>query len=115
MPSGKVGIILITAASLVVGACGADTSGTDGGPEEPETEGITLYSGRIPAAIGGAIDLYEAAADRDVQVRFADTADLAATLVEEGENSPADAFFAQEPGAIGAVAEDGLLAQLPED
>jgi iron(III) transport system substrate-binding protein len=115
MPTARLGITLITAASLFMVACGADTSGTDGGPAEPETEGITLYSGRIPAAIGGAVDIYEAEADRDVQVRFADTADLAATLVEEGDNSPADVFFAQEPGAIGAVAGQGLLARLPDD
>jgi iron(III) transport system substrate-binding protein len=115
MPTARLGIILITAASLFMGACGADTSGIDGGPAEPETEGITLYSGRIPAAIGGAIDMYEADADRDVQVRYAETADLAATLVEEGDNSPADVFFAQEPGAIGAVAGEGLLAKLPQD
>jgi iron(III) transport system substrate-binding protein len=102
------------AVALAAGACGFDTSG-DEGPSEPETEGITLYSGRIAGAIGGAVDSYESAADRDVQVRFAETADLAATLVEEGENSPADVFFAQEPGAIGVVAEEGLLAELPPD
>jgi iron(III) transport system substrate-binding protein len=101
--------------ALVPVGCGFDTESSGGGPGEPETEGITLYSGRIPAAIGGAVDGYEAAADRDVQVRYADTADLAATLVEEGDASPADAFFAQEPGAIGAVADAGLLAALPRD
>jgi iron(III) transport system substrate-binding protein len=104
------------AATLVASGCGFDTGGSSGGgPGEPETEGITLYSGRIPAAIGGAVDLHEAEVDRDVQVRFADTADLAATLIEEGDASPADVFFAQEPGAIGAVADAGLLAQLPDD
>jgi len=102
------------AVAVGIAACGFDTS-ADEGPAEPETEGIALYSGRIAGAIGGAVDAYEAAADRDVQVRFAETADLAATLVEEGENSPADAFFAQEPGAIGVVAEEGLLARLPAD
>lgn len=106
---------LAVAAAAFLGACGASTSGEGGGPAEPETEGITLYSGRIASALGGAVDLYEAEADRDVQVRFADTADLAATLVEEGDNSPADAFFAQEPGAIGVVADEGLLAELPRD
>jgi iron(III) transport system substrate-binding protein len=104
------------AVALLGGGCGFDTgSSSGGGPNEPETEGITLYSGRIPAAIGGAVDRYEAEADRDVQVRYADTADLAATLIEEGDASPADAFFAQEPGAIGAVADAGLLARLPDD
>lgn len=101
--------------ALFVGGCGFSTEDSGGGAAEPETEGITLYSGRIPAAIGPAVDSYEAEAKRDVQVRFADTADLAATLVEEGDASPADAFFAQEPGAIAAVAEAGLLAELPQD
>lgn len=102
-------------AVLTLAGCGFDTESPGGGPSEPETQGITLYSGRIPAAIGGAVDRYEADADRDVQVRYADTADLAATLIEEGDASPADVFFAQEPGAIGAVADEGLLAPLPED
>lgn len=106
--------LAVLVVALAAAGCGFDTS-TDsgGGAAEPETEGITLYSGRIPAAIGGAVDRYEAEADRDVQVRYAETADLAATLVEEGDASPADAFFAQEPGAIGAVADAGLLAPLP--
>jgi iron(III) transport system substrate-binding protein len=103
------------AAMLALGGCGFDTGTSAGGPDEPGTEGVTLYSGRIPAAIGGAVDRYEAEADRDVQVRYADTADLAATLIEEGDASPADVFFAQEPGAIGAAADAGLLARLPDD
>jgi iron(III) transport system substrate-binding protein len=106
---------LLVLAAVLLGGCGFSTEDSGGGSNEPETEGITLYSGRIPAAIGPAVDMYEAEADRDVQVRFAETADLAATLVEEGDASPADAFFAQEPGAIAAVAEAGLLTKLPRD
>ena len=109
------GAVALVAAILFAAGCGFSTDGGGGGSAEPETEGITLYSGRIAAAIGGAIDAYEAQSDTDVQVRFADTADLAATLVEEGDNSPADVFFAQEPGAIGAVEGAGLLAELPGD
>jgi iron(III) transport system substrate-binding protein len=106
---------LLVFAAVVISGCGFSTEDNGGGSNEPETEGITLYSGRIPAAIGPAVDSYEAEADRDVQVRFAETADLAATLVEEGDASPADVFFAQEPGAIAAVAEAGLLTKLPQD
>jgi iron(III) transport system substrate-binding protein len=106
--------LLVFAAALLAG-CGFSTEDSGSGSDEPETEGITLYSGRIPAAIGPAVDSYEAEAKRDVQVRFAETADLAATLVEEGDASPADVFFAQEPGAIAAVAEAGLLTKLPQD
>ena len=106
---------MLAATTVVLGACGFSTDGSGDGSDEPATEGITLYSGRIAAAIGGAVDDYEAASKTDVQVRYADTGDLAATLVEEGSNSPADVFFAQEPGAIGAVEAAGLLARLPRD
>lgn len=116
MPSARLGIaIVLAAAAVALGACGFSTDDSDGGPSEPSTEGITVYSGRIAAAIGGAVDDYEADSDTDVQVRFATTGDLAATLVEEDSNSPADVFFAQEPGAIGAVEDAGLLAKLPPD
>lgn len=107
--------LAIFAALAVLAGCGFSTEDSGGGSNDPDVEGITLYSGRIPAAIGPAVDSYEAEAGRDVKVRFAETADLAATLVEEGDASPADVFFAQEPGAIAAVAEAGLLAKLPQD
>lgn len=108
-------VALLVFAAVFLGGCGFSTEDSGGGSNEPETEGITLYSGRIPAAIGPAVDMYEKKEQLDVQVRFAETADLAATLVEEGDASPADVFFAQEPGAIAAVAEAGLLAKLPAD
>src|SRR5690242_4502917 len=107
--------LAIFAALVVLAGCGFSTEDSAGGSGDSGPEGITLYSGRIPAAIGPAVDSYEKEANRDVKVRFAETADLAATLVEEGDASPADVFFAQEPGAIAAVAEAGLLAKLPQN
>ena len=35
-------------------------------------------------------------------------------IAEEGDNSPADVFFAQDPGSLGAVEREGLLAELPQ-
>jgi len=109
------GAALILAVA-VLAACGFSTEDTsDGGPPEPETPGITLYAGRIPASVGGAVDQYEAKVDRNVEARFAASPDLASALIEEGENSPADVFFAQDSSALEAVSERGLLAKLPRD
>ncbi|HYH93222.1 MAG TPA: iron ABC transporter substrate-binding protein [Candidatus Saccharimonadales bacterium] len=69
--------------------------------------------GRSEELVGPLIEQFEAESGLDVQVEYAGTTDLAATILEEGENSPADVFFAQDAGALGAVAAAGQLATLP--
>jgi iron(III) transport system substrate-binding protein len=113
-PSVLIPLVLVAAASsALLAACGS--SSEPGSGDEPGTPGITVYSGRIAPLIGPVIDMYEAKVDRDVEVRFGDSGTLAATLVEEGENSPADVFFSQDAGSLGAVDAEGLLDQLPRE
>lgn len=100
--------------SVAVG-CGSGSSGEAEGGDDPGPEGITIYSGRIAPLIGPAIDMHEADMGRDLQTRFGDSSQLASTLVEEGDASPADVFFSQDAGALELVDEQGLLAELPED
>ena len=51
----------------------------------------------------------------DVEVRYGDTSDLALLIEEEGDQSPADVFLSQSPGAVGYLDRPGLLGTLPED
>src|SRR5690606_10729033 len=56
---------------------------------------LTIYSGRGEALIGPVIKQFEAATGITANVRYAGTAELATLLQEEGDQSPADVFWAQ--------------------
>ena len=83
-------------ASLLLTAC-TSTASSQAQPQ------LTIYSGRSESLVGPIITQFEAASGIKVAVRWGSTAELAATLLEEGDRSPADIFFAQEPGGLGAV------------
>ena len=76
---------------------------------------LTVYSGRNEAFVEPIIEDFEAETGVDVEVRYGDTAELAATVLEEGEGSPADVFLAQDAGALGALEDAGRFAALPTE
>jgi iron(III) transport system substrate-binding protein len=95
--------LLATALLLpLLGACG----GEDGD--------ITVYSGRQEDLVEDLFERFEEESGIALEMRYGDSAELAATLAEEGDNTPADVFFAQDAGSLGAVAEEGLLKELPQ-
>ena len=73
-----------------------------------------IYSGRSESLVGPLIDRFKAESGYDIQVNYAGTSELAATILEEGDASPADVFFSQDGGALGVLADAGLLATLPQ-
>lgn len=90
-------------AALAFTGCGGGDSST-----------LTIYSGRTQSLVGPLLERYADETGVNVEVRYAGTSELAATILEEGGNSPADVFFAQDAGALGALAKEGRLAALPE-
>jgi iron(III) transport system substrate-binding protein len=76
---------------------------------------LTLYSGRGESMVEPIITQFEKDTGISVNVRYGDTAQLAVLLQEEGNRSPADLYWGQDAGAMGAISQAGLLAELPAD
>jgi len=98
------GILAFLVSTVFLSACGDSGDGAGS---------LTVYSGRSDTLVAPLIERFKGETGIDVEVKYAGTPQLAATLLEEGSNSPADVFYAQDPGGLGAVS--GLLALLKSD
>jgi iron(III) transport system substrate-binding protein len=92
-------LVLVAVAALSGAACGSSDAD------------LVVYSGRNEALFKPILDDFAKESGLKVRVRFADTTDLAGTLIEEGENTRADVFIGQDAGALGRLDERGLLAR----
>jgi iron(III) transport system substrate-binding protein len=107
----RIGVFLGLGAALalVPASCG-DDGGATGSPDEGGS--LTVYSGREEEFVAPLFEQFEGDTGVRVDVRYGDSAELAATIVEEGDASPADVFFSQDAGSLGAVAEAGLFSEI---
>ena len=132
-------IVAILAAIVMLAACSgddADETTTTGAPSDPTTtapaetttteaeapdtteasaEALVLYSGRNESFVEPVIEAFTAETGIEVDARFAGTGELATTILTEGDDTPADVFWAQDPAFIGGIAKEGLLTELPSD
>jgi len=95
-----VSLLFVLAASLV--GCGG------------EQEELVIYSGRSQALVDSLVQQYQAQSDVPVRVRYGSDTQLQAALEEEGDQSPADVFWANTTGALGNAVNNDQLATLPD-
>lgn len=93
---------------------GADTDGDAAAADDADGP-LTVYSGRSEELVGDVLEGFTDATGIELEVRYGDTAELAATIINEGDASPADVYYGQDAGALGALRAEGLLATLPSE
>lgn len=115
---GRAALAAAAASALLLSAC---SSASDEAGENTETvseatgESIVVYSGRNEELVGPLFEEFTTETGIPVEVRYGDTAELAAQIIEEGDASPADLYFGQDAGALGALDAAGQCAALPAE
>ena len=128
-------LAVLAASSLLAAACGDDDD--DGGAasasaseatptsgptfdceagDVPEIGGeLTVYSGRSEELVAPLLDCFEERSGVDIEVRYAGSDEMALQIAEEGDDTDADVFFSQTPGALGFLEGEGRLVGLPAE
>ena len=110
-PTAALIVLLTTAIIACAGPAAAPVEVTRIVEQDPGK--LVIYSGRSDSLVDPIIQQFKDATGIDVQVKYTGTSALAATLLEEGDNSPADLFYAQDPGGLAAVSD--MMSVLPDD
>lgn len=107
-------VVLLVTVGLAITGCGTATAGSNSGAANDSTS-IVVYVGRNEEHVRPLVETFESETGHSVAARYGSTGELATTILREGDASPADVFFAQDPVYIGALADAELLASLPDD
>lgn len=85
-----------------------------GACSENSSEQLIVYSGRSQALVDQLVADFKEQTGIDIEVRYGNDAELLAVLNEEGEQSPADLYWANTTGALATASKQGLLKTLPD-
>ncbi|MEM6335397.1 MAG: extracellular solute-binding protein, partial [Bacteroidota bacterium] len=100
--------------ALLLTSCQQPDATPPADAEDTDAEALIIYSGRSQSLVDALVEQFERETGFDAEVRYGSDAQLIATLEEEGDQSPADVFWANSPGALGALSNAELLTALPD-
>jgi iron(III) transport system substrate-binding protein len=103
----------ISAAAILLSLVAGCSSSTN--EQAVDVTELTIYSGRSEEFIAPFFANWQATTGIKLNVRYGDSAELSAQILEEGNNSPADLFLSQDAGSLGAISQAGLFMTLPDD
>jgi len=79
-----------------------------------EQEELVVYNGRNEALVDSLVQQFEEKTGIPVSVRYGTDAQLLSALREEGDQSPADVYWANTTGALTQAESAGMLTKLPD-
>lgn len=76
---------------------------------------LTVYSSRTSSLVQPLLEQYAADTGTNINVKYASTASIVATLLEEGSNVRPDVVYLADPAGWALLSEEKFLSELPDN
>ncbi|NIT60786.1 MAG: extracellular solute-binding protein, partial [Aliifodinibius sp.] len=96
-------ILAVGIAAFFLSSCG-----------ETSDDELVVYSGRSQGLVDPLVQDFKEQTGINIEVRYGNDAELLAVMSEEGEQSPADIYWANTTGALANASQEGKLVELPD-